>query len=408
MGTIVSVKVKNENFILVMISALVFMLTPFWLPVGKTQESSIPAVTYSVGKYKSESPNWSQITWSNLPSVLQSGSITVPQEVISKIGYDPSRSWSAGQKPDSIVMLGDVEDAFKISSLSLKNIQTIISSVPVLTLKDFGLMQWQTPASLVKAIPTLGSLDVSQVKPIEDLFSQAGISSSGTIAQILESNPQAASLPLGNLDLSQYSIDSIPTLTNTELNKFKDWQKSYINQVPGLNKLRMDKLPQPISAGVNVVGIASVVLGKAEHGDPKVGDSYYISGRVDSTDKTVPVGCQSGKECAYMELGDFKGNGALYGKRWVSGLSQKVKGGFGILSSVNGGLEPTGRLVYGSGFKVALTNINESIGTAEFGLYFRVCAHIPFGGKTCTPYFIGPVPWLPVKENDLVVVGTGR
>ena len=401
-------KVKTENLILVMISALVFTLTPFWLPAGKTQESSIPTVTYRIGKYTFESPNWSRITWSNLPSVSQSGSITVPQEVVSKIGYDPSRSWNAGQKPDSITMLGDVEDAFKISSLTLKNISAMLSTNKSLTLQDIGLIKWQTPVSLVKAIPALGSLDVSQVKPIEDLFSQAGISSSGTIAQILESNAQLANLTLGSLNLSQYSINSIPTLTDTELNKFKDWQKSYINQVPGLNKLPLDKLPQPIGAGVDVVGIASVVLGKAEHGDPRANDSYYISGRVDSTDKTVPVACQSGKECAYMELGDFSSNGVLYGKRWVSGLSQKVKGGFGILSSVNGGLEPTGRLIYGSGFKVVLAEINESTGTAEFGLYFRACAHIPFGGKTCTPYFIGPVPWLPVKENDLVVVGTGR
>ncbi|MBE8991501.1 hypothetical protein IQ275_31150, partial [Nostoc sp. LEGE 12450] len=115
------------------------------------------------------------------------------------------------------------------------------------------------------------------------------------------------------------------------------------------------------------------------------------------------------KECSYLEMGDFVGSeGSLYGKRWASGSSQQVKGGYGILAAVNGGKEPTGRLVYGSGFKVALTGVNESLGTADFGLFFRICARPPFQQKTCTPYFIGPVPWLPVSENDLVIVGTGR
>jgi len=280
-----------------------------------------------------------------------------------------------------------------------------------MTLNDLELMKWQTPASLVKAIPELGSHQVSQVKPIQDLFAQSGISNSGAIAiaQVLESNPQAASLPLGKLDLSQYLIDSIPKLSETEFSKFKDWQQSFINQVPGLNQIPLNKLPQPINAGTDVVGVASVVLGQAEHGDPKANTSYYISGSVDLTNKTVPVACQAGTYCPYMELGDVAGiDGALYGKRWVSGSSQKVKGGFGILGSVNGGLEPTGRLVYGNGFKVVLTGVNESTGTAEFSLFFRICASSPVVSKTCTPYFIGPVPWLPVKENDLVIVGTGR
>ena len=31
-------------------------------------------------------------------------------------------------------------------------------------------MQWQTPNTLVKAIPSLGNLDINQVPPIYDLF----------------------------------------------------------------------------------------------------------------------------------------------------------------------------------------------------------------------------------------------
>ena len=75
---------------------------------------------------------------------------------------------------------------------------------------------------------------------------------------------------------------------------------------------------------------------------------------------------------------------------------------------INDGLEPTGRLVFGNAFKVVLTHVDEPTGTADFGLFFRICTRVPFSGKTCTPYFIGPTPWLSVKENDLVIVGNGR
>lgn len=369
----------------------------------------IPTVPKVIGNYQQKAPDWSKINWANLPPVEQPGYIRVPQNIVLHIGYDPTRSWSAGQKLDSIIMLGDVEDAFKLGSLNLKTISAIVPTDLQQTLQDFGLMKWQTPATLVKAIPKLGYLDVSQVKPLEDLFKLSGIPTSGPIAQILKSNPIAANLSLGKLDLSQYSINSIPGLAETKINNFKDWQRTLINQVRGLNQIPFNRMPQPITDGNNVIGVASLVLGKAERGDPLAGSEYYISGEVNRSNVTVPVACKPGDECAYLELGDLQGfRGALYGKRWVSGSSQKVKGGFGILSAVNSGLEPTGRLVYGSAFKVVLTGVNESTGTADFGLFFRFCTHISLGGKTCTPYFIGPVPWIPVREKDLVVVGVGR
>jgi hypothetical protein len=397
---------KIKTFGLFAISAAICCLLTGGLTV--TANSQMPTVTYSSSKYQAKVPDWSRLTWSSLPPVQQPGYLSVPPEIATKFGYNPSRSWSAGQNVDSIVMLGDVEDAFKLSVLSLKSIGAIVPLGLKLTLKDLGLMQWQTPATLVKAIPELGNLNISQVQPIQDLFAQAGMVGGGKLSQVIQLNPRAANLPLGKLDLSRYSINSIPGLTQTQIGRFQGWQQSLIGQVPGLNKVPFAQMPQPISSGTDVVGIASIVLGQAEHGDPRVGDKYFISGRVVKGDRTIPVACPTGKECSYMELGDFAGfNGSLYGKRWVSGESQQVKGGFGILAKVNGGKEPTGRLVFGNAFKVVLTGVNESKGTADFGLFFRICANIPFSGKTCTPYFIGPVPWIPVRENDLVIVGSG-
>jgi hypothetical protein len=368
------------------------------------QTQTTPTTTYTQGKYTGTVPDWSKITWDTLPPVQQPGFIKIPQNLISVFGYDPSRSWSAGQKSDSVVMLGDADDAFGMSNFSLKSINAIAPFNQKLTLKDLGLMQWQTPASLVKAIPRLGNLSVNSVPPLANLFRQRY----GTISQLISANPRIANQALGKLDLSKYSIDSIPGLTSTPLSKFKSWQQSYVNQVPGLSQIPFNRMPKPIDSGLSVVGIASLVLGNAERSDSKVGADYFISGSVVRGDRTSIRACDSGKECSYLELGDFVSNGGLYGKRWVSGASQQVKGGYGFLAAVNGGKEPTGRLVYGSGFKVVLTGVSEPKATADFGLYFRICARPPFMQKTCTPYFMGPIPWISVKENDLVIVGTGR
>ncbi|BAY14084.1 hypothetical protein NIES2098_72820 (plasmid) [Calothrix sp. NIES-2098] len=371
--------------------------------------AEIPTVTHTSGKYQLKSPDWTKINWSSLDPVQEPGYINVSADIAAKLGYNPSRSWSAGQNIDSVVMLGDVDEAFTQSQFTLKLIAEITSNqIDSLTLQDFGLMKWQTIGSLVQAIPNLNNINVSQIKPIQDLLQKSGISPNGTISQVLHDYPKTSNFPLGNLDLSKYSLSSIPQLTETRISKFLNWQQSFINQVPGLNRVPFDKMPQPINSGLDVVGIASVVLGKSERGDSRVRESYFVSGKVTRSNQTVAVACGVSQECPYLELGDIAGQqGNLYGKRWASGSSQKVDGGFGILQRVNGGKEPTGRLVYGSGFKVVLTGVNESTGTANFGLFFRICVNFFGTGKSCTPYFIGPVPWVPVKENDLVILGKG-
>ncbi len=400
--------IKIKNILLIFGFGTLTLLHPSKLFAQQT--SQVPTLDYVQGNYRGRIPDWSRINFENLPAVQQPGFLKVPRKVVGQIGYDPSRSWVAGQRLDSIVKLGDVDEAFKISSLSLKDLSQTVGISGDRTLKDFGLMQWQTPESLLKAIPNLGQLKLNQVKPLSDLFMKAGVSQSAniTISRVLQRYPKVAKIPLSNLSLSQYGMNSIPGLQTIAIKKFSKWQQSFINQVPGLKRLPFARMPQAIKAGTGVVGINSVVFGTSERGDPRINDDYFVSGRVSRSGRTIPVACKPGSECSYVELGDFVPGQGLYGKRWVSGSSQKVKGGFGILSKINGGKEPTGRLVYGPAFKVAMIGAEESAGRADFGLFFRICAHIPFAGRSCSPYFVGPIPWIPVKENDLVILGVGR
>lgn len=373
---------------------------------AKVSVSSIPTIAYQVGKQQVLAPDWSQLAWSTLPPIKESGWIQIPANLVAQLRYDPSRSWKAGQTPDFFTMLGDVEDAFHMEKFQLQDILDLTDlAINTLQLDDFGLMRWQSVASLVEAIPNLGDAIVSQVEPIRDLFVKTGLGYiNASIAQVLQQYPELGQLSFGQLDLTRYALKSIPGLVQTPLEKFSAWQQSFIAQVPGLAQVPFSQFPQSPFNAIEMVGMTDVVWEAAERGDSKVGEDYFISGSINKHNETVAVACTAGESCPYIELSDLSGaSGSLYGKRWASS-EQKVRGGFGPLAAVNNGREPTGRLVYGSAFKVVLTETNESKGTANFGLYLRACIRIPFVGKSCTPYFIGPIPWLPTREKDLVIV----
>ncbi len=96
---------------------------------------------------------------------------------------------------------------------------------------------------------------------------------------------------------------------------------------------------------------------------------------------------------------------AVSGKAWVSGKYQLVKGGSGILGSVNGGKEPTGRNLFGDAFKVAVWDVSEVDGMMSQALFFRACMRNSFIDLGCTPYFIGPVPFMTYREKDPIFLG---
>lgn len=370
--------------------------------------NSIPTVTYTNGEQQLVAPDWSKITMSSLPAIESPGLLRVTAESISKLGYDPNRIWHKGTRPIDVMMLGDVQDAFHLEAFSLKDISGLtLKEFRNLSLADFGLTQWQTPKSLVKAIPTLGKLPVEQIPILRDLLKITNGRGSSTLDQAIQRSDAFANIPLGELDLRRYSIASIPGLEQTAIGNFTAWQQSFIAQVPGLSHVPFSQFPMPLTGNKISVAVTDMVWSAVEHGDPKVPLSQFISGSVNKKGMTVPVKCAAGKPCAYIELSDLMGaSGSNHGKRWVSGSVQKVKGGFGPLAAVNNGWEPAGKLVFGSAFKVVLTDTNESTGRANFALYMRACVHISFIGQSCTPYFIGGIPWMTTREKGLIIVAS--
>lgn len=355
-------------------------------------QSSIPTVTWQ----NTRLPNWNQITFAKMPGIAESGSFQAPAGVATKLGYDPSRSWNAGQTPDFYMMLGDFQDSFKLQNFSLNDIaQTADLDLNQVDLNSFGVMQFQTLESLNHAVPELKDTPIAEVKPVSDLLSQkldTSFDSNQTIGNLLQQSPHLGKLQFASLNLASYSLDSIPGLATTPIGAFEKWQGVYIDEIPGLADIPFSQFPNPINAVGANVGIVDIAFATDEQQRDRT-----ISG---SNKEGFAVPCQ--KDCAHIEL---SGSASVSGKAWVSGKYQSVKGGKGILGSVNGGKEPTGRHPFGDAFKVAVWDVSEVDGMISQALFFRVCMRNTFMNFGCTPYVIGPVPFMTFKEKEPIFLG---
>ncbi len=355
-------------------------------------QTEIPTISWQ----NTRLPDWNQITFSKMPAITESGSFQVPVNVSQKLGYDPSRSWDTGQKPDSFTMLGDFQDSFKLQEFSLLDISQITGSdIQGSDLSRFGVVKFQTIESLVKAIPDLEEWKIGDVKPIYDLLSEnlsQSFNANQTISNLLTKSSHLGKLNFESLDLASYNIDSIPGLSTTPIASFDKWQGVYIDEVPGLSDVPFSQFPNPANPVGMQVGIVDVAFATDEQKRNRT-----ISG---SNKEGFAVPCD--KDCAHIEL---SGSQAVHGKAWVSGKYQLVKGGRGILGSVNGGKEPTGRNLFGDAFKVAVWDVSEVDGKVSQSLFFRVCMRNNFVDLGCTPYFIGPVPFMTYREKEPIFLG---
>ncbi|GAB1542807.1 hypothetical protein NUACC21_54810 [Scytonema sp. NUACC21] len=354
--------------------------------------SSIPTIAWQ----NTQLPDWNQITFSSLPGIAESGSFSAPEGVSEQLGYDPSRTWVAGQTPAQYMKLGDFQDSFKLQEFNLQSISEIVGlDLSKINLSEFGVMQFQTLESLVQAIPALKNLPITEVQPIFDLLSQelaTQFDSTQTIGQLLQQSPHLGQLEFANLPMDSYSLYAIPRLDNTPIGAFKDWQGVTIDKIPGLDNVPFSQFPNPANPVGVEVGIVDVAFGTDEQQKERT-----ISG---SNKQGFNVPCE--KDCAHIEL---SGSPLVLGKQWISGKYQLVRGGKGILGSVNGGKEPTGRHPFGDAFKVVVWDTSEVDGMVSQALFFRACMRKGFVDLGCTPYFIGPIPWLTYKEKEAIFLG---
>lgn len=337
-------------------------------------------------------PDWQRISFATMPPIQKGGSINIDGK---------ERKWKAGDTPDKYLTLGDIEDALQPSLLSLDSITKTVSNLDLKTvpLNSFPLLGQQTLQNLADIVPNLGQANAAQIQPIAALLKtqvpQTNIDTS--LSNLLAQNQPLGELKLNQTDLSSYTIEDISNVDAVQLSNFTGWQNTIISEVPGLGALPLTEFPIPLAELGNTFARIDFIWGKAEKRRQRT-----ISGS-DVAGFSVPC---SDQECPYIELDDLENSGRskqsqFEGRSWISGKYQQVEGGWGCLEGVNGGFEPTGRLPFGSAFKVVVMEPDEKTDTVDTALFFRfknICG--------ATPYFIGPVPFLTYKLNAPIFIGT--
>lgn len=342
-------------------------------------------------------PNFNQLTFDNLPSFTESGSITVPPDVQTQVDYNLSRTWQKGQSVDRFLKLGDFQDSFQLQQLTFNEIeQEIGQSFSHLPLSNFELLSQQTLGNLLTIIPQLKTKQLSQIPLIQNLLKAHDYQISNVLNQpiqtITKKYPKLNQLSLNKVDLTQYQFKDLPGLTSVPLEKFAGWQNASVASLPGLSSVPFAQFPNPPGLSGGLVAKIDWVLSDVEQPATRSISGSDVSG--------FNVNCQ--QNCAHIELGD---NPVVSGKQWVSGKYQSVDGGHGLLKGLFNGVEPTGRHPFGPGFKVVVWDVDEGTGTVETAWFFRVC-HRGWVNLGCSPYGIGPVPAFTYKEKDWIFLGS--
>lgn len=354
----------------------------------------IPTIINESGAPVLDLPN---MRFSDLPGLSSGGGFQVPPEIVNQLGFDPSRSWSAGSSITDVLRLGDMSEIgqnslWGLNSLGGANPQNI----------SLSLFSNQFLFDFVNSVPGLKNKKLNQVPALKELIGKYQLlnpnDGNQKLSQILN-KPGIKNLKLGSIDLGKYAVTSIPNLANTPLSNFKEWEGFSISSIPGLSDIPLTQLFNIPNIG-GMVAKHDVTYGYKEHrftptqrsitGSQEVGFNYQ---------------CVQDNGCAYLELA----SPGLHGAQWIKGGKslggQMVSGGHGVLGQMFDGLEPTGRHPFGNLFKVVLTDTIESQGVGTFGLYFRVCIKSGFLDFGCTPYAIGPIPWFTSREKNLIFLG---
>lgn len=224
------------------------------------------------------------------------------------------------------------------------------------------------------------------------------------LKDVVKQFPELGQLGMNNLNLEQYTFSQIPGLENAPIGDFLDWQTVSIAGIPGLGKVPFSQFPNPLVEGTDpFVARVDVPLDaqEAQHTHQNTVSGSYQAG--------FRVPCE--QNCAQAELSPIGGSQMAAGigifangKSWISGKHQEVEGGEGVLKMVNGGKEPTGRNPYCSVFKQVITTVDAPGGKIGTSMYFRFCKRKPVD-LGCTPYFLGPIPFLSYHEKQFIFLG---
>ncbi|MGL5720601.1 MAG: peptidoglycan DD-metalloendopeptidase family protein, partial [Alphaproteobacteria bacterium] len=218
-----------------------------------------------------------------------------------------------------------------------------------------------------------------------------------TVGDLLQNNPVLADLPIGLLtDIQNFSFTDIPGLVTTVIDKIPGLKDQLIVDVPGLGDASLSDLLAIINSATATVDFPDQGASTAKRAISGGGYNF------------VPTPCVG--PCENFEVNNVKSlipADLINGTTWVT-KDQEVPGGKGPLGEMFGGKEPVHVRPWGDrpNISLAALDVRDGKGEVDLGFYLRFCTDIPFYGKSCTPYSIGPIPFSTVNENDTVLIAT--
>lgn len=332
---------------------------------------NLPLGVLRIGDRQAVMPDWRLITFSDLP-------------LLAEAGTWGSVSWQQGDAIADVLTVGDLQGGFDVHLLTVAAIADQLGvyaskgrdgGIRAIPLDKFGLLNYQTLSSLVRAAPALLSLTVSDSRLVKDLIAIVDptfVATNGTLGELIKQQPKYGGISLSYLDLANYTIGELPGIEIAPIQNFSHWESAKLSAVPLLENLSLWTLPGKI--GVQ----GEIAIATVQEADEGALDVVF------SAPESAP--------------------GQARSLRWRVGQFQVGGLGMGDLTTVNRGLERLGAAIYNPSFKVVPHRVSRD--EIQLVAYFRTCRRSGEGtAADCSPYGIGPIPFMVVKPGDAVFLG---
>ena len=317
-------------------------------------------------------PDWRLVAFSDFPRFVADG----------RWG---DAEWQAGDSIADVLTLGDVQQDLQLHLLTIQAISQKLgvpsNEMSAVSLDKFELLKRQTLRSLIQAVPSLLDESLEDVPPIKDLVlgvNPSLVTNRMTVENILRQLPEYGDISLGYLDLSQYTLDDLPGIEIVPFQAFASWQEVAIQEVPLLEYVSWWSFPKQVNLD-GAIAITSVVT--------ESGDSAVHADTVDNSSLQV-------------QLDSFEDD--LVPLTWSIGTTQAGGFGPGDRAQINEGQEPLGVTAFGGVFKIVPHQATPT--GFQSALYFRSCRS-QGESVTCSPYGIGPIPFLPYEVGSNIFLG---
>ncbi|WOD37171.1 hypothetical protein [Nodosilinea sp. E11] len=333
---------------------------------------NLPLGVLRIGDRQAAIPDWRLIAFSDLPVLAESGTWGAV-------------SWQRGDAIADVLTVGDLQGGFDVHLLTVAAIADQLGvyaskgrdgGIRVIPLDKFGLLNYQTLSSLIRAAPALLSLTVSDSRVVKDLIAIVDptfVATGGTtLGELIKQQPKYGEISLSYLDLANYTIGELPGIEIAPIQNFSQWESAKLTEVPLLEHLSLWTLPGKI--GVQ----GEIAIATVQEADDGAVDVVF------SAPESAP--------------------GQARSLRWRVGQRQVGGMGTGDLTTVNQGLERLGAAIYNPSFKVVPHRVSRD--EIQLVAYFRTCRQSGEGtAADCSPYGIGPIPFMVVKPGDAVFLG---